>query len=253
MSSATLSQQVAAALTVDIVSGSIRPGTRLDENSIARRFKVSRTPVRDALRWLAASGLVQFAPRRGCAVMPVERAKVQDAYEAFGEIEALCARLCALRAGLTERERLSTIHDEGQLAATRGDIERYNDINERFHAVIYAGTRNETLEKIAVDLRRQVAQFWSRAFYRKKNSQSLKSSQSEHKALLDAILSRDATAANAAMARHTSRVALSVLDEMDKATGRSRNDEANGPIKSRGGSADRGKSARRTAVRDLVE
>ena len=104
-----MSQQVAAALTVDIVSGSIRPGTRLDENSIAKRFKVSRTPVRDALRWLAASGLVEFAPRRGCSVMPVERAKVQDAYEAFGEIEALCARLCALRAGLTEREVLIEI------------------------------------------------------------------------------------------------------------------------------------------------
>lgn len=252
MSSATLSQQVAAALTVDIVSGSIRPGTRLDENSIAKRFKVSRTPVRDALRWLAASGLVQFAPRRGCSVMPVERAKVQDAYEAFGEIEALCARLCALRAGLTEREQLSAIHGEGQIAATRGDIERYNDINDRFHAVIYAGTRNKTLEKIAIDLRRQVAQFWSRAFAGRKSSQSLKNSQSEHKALLDAILARDADAANAAMVRHTSRVALSVLNQVDKTAGRSRSDAPNAPIKSRG-VAERGKPYRSTSVRDLVE
>jgi DNA-binding GntR family transcriptional regulator len=108
-----LPQQVAADLTIEIVSGCIRPGTRRDENSVARRFRVSRTPVRDALRWLAASGLVQFAPRRGCSVMPVERAKVQDAHEAFGEIEALCARLCALCAGLTEREQLSIMNQSG--------------------------------------------------------------------------------------------------------------------------------------------
>lgn len=215
MTSATLSQEIAAALTVEIVSGSLGPGMRLDEASIAKRFKVSRTPVRDALRWLAASGLVEFAPRRGCSVMPVDSGKLKDAYEAYSEVESLCARLCALRAGVTEREQLSVLHDQARAAAAQGDFDRYTDINDLFHDAIYVGTQNKTLQKIATDLRRQVSQSWSRVFYEMENSQA------EHQVLLDAILAKDGDAAGAAMMRHTSRVAFFVLSQIAKTAGTS--------------------------------
>lgn len=213
MASVTLSQEIAKALVVEIVSGLARPGARLDESSIAKRFKVSRTPVRDALRHLAASRLVEFAPRRGFSVAPIDRVKLQDAYEAFSEIEALCARLCALRAGMTERARLEVIHEEAKIAADSANSEHYALINDAFHDVIYAGSHNATLEKIALELRQQLSPFRSRVFFEMGNSQA------EHDILLKAILSKDADAAADAMMRHTSRVALHVLSHISGAVG----------------------------------
>ncbi len=208
MSSVTLSQEIAKKLIVDIVSGALGPGTRLDEQSIAKRFKVSRTPVRDALRHLAASRLVEFAPRRGFSVSSIDRGKLQDAYEAFSEIEALCARLCALRAGITERARLEAIHGEATILARKPDYEKYALINDAFHDTIYAGAHNDTLRNIARDLRQQLLPFRSRVFFEIENSQA------EHRALLDAILAKDADGAAAAMLRHTSRAALLVLNHI---------------------------------------
>lgn len=201
---------------------------RLDELSIAKRFKVSRTPVRDALRYLAASRLIEFAPRRGFSVAPIDRVKLQDAYEALSEIESLCARLCALRAGITERASLEAIHAEAKVAADNADSEQYAVINDVFHDTIYAGAHNKTLEKVALDLRQQLSPFRSRVFFEMQNSQA------EHQILLDAILSKDADAAATAMMRHTSRVAVHVLNHISNSERPSRTASDNPVTRSSG-------------------
>src|SRR5690349_11265096 len=103
MAEMTLSESVAQSLVADIIDGKLVAGKRLDEQSIAKRFKVSRSPVRDALRRLVATQLVEHTPRRGFSVTSVDPAKLQDMYDALGEIEAVCASFCALRARSIDR------------------------------------------------------------------------------------------------------------------------------------------------------
>src|SRR3546814_389353 len=117
----TLSQTIADQLAEEIVMRRILPGTRMDEQSIATRFNVSRSPVRDALRQLATTRLVQYLPRRGFSAASVKPSELDGLFEASGEIETLCAKLCALRAGPAERKRIEHVHKLASEAAARGD------------------------------------------------------------------------------------------------------------------------------------
>src|SRR5690625_4642295 len=128
-----LSQTIADQLAEEIVAGQIEPGTRMDEQSIADRFGVSRTPVRDALRLLASTRLVQYFPRRGFSSIKVDATELDALFEAYGELEATCAKLCALRAGLTERKRIEQVHQEAKRMAQADDTKRYAQLNEELH------------------------------------------------------------------------------------------------------------------------
>src|SRR6059058_5461074 len=88
------------------------PAVPLDETDIARRFSVSRTPVREALRQLVASGLVEARAHRGAVVAQPSFERLTGMFEAMAELEALCAGLAAERMSATERHGLETIHEE---------------------------------------------------------------------------------------------------------------------------------------------
>ena len=91
----TISAKVQALIADQIICGHFAPGTRLDERLLAEQFKVSRTPVREALRQLAARGLTQILPMRGVVVMQVGVKELSEILQADCELEALCARLAA--------------------------------------------------------------------------------------------------------------------------------------------------------------
>src|SRR5690606_27964497 len=99
----TLAQSISKTIASEILAGTIPPGTRLDELSLAERFDVSRSPVRDALRHLTSMRLVEHFPRRGFTVCGVDEAGLKDLYEGLTEVEAICAGLCAMRATTLER------------------------------------------------------------------------------------------------------------------------------------------------------
>src|SRR5690606_10749 len=88
---------IRATLQQEIETGILAPGTSLDERALAERFGVSRTPVREALQQLAARDLVRIAPRHGVSVARLSITKVRSMLEFIGELEALCAKLCARR------------------------------------------------------------------------------------------------------------------------------------------------------------
>jgi DNA-binding GntR family transcriptional regulator len=211
MPATTLSQSIAQALATEIVSGHLASGSRLDENTIARRFNVSRSPVRDALRQLAPTRLVESFPRRGFFVAQVDRSKLQGVYEALSEIEALCAGLCALRAEAVERRNIAAIHAKAKVVARADDGEAYAAVNDDLHDAIYASAHNATIRDIATDLRQQLAPFRSNLFFQRER---IEDSLQEHQVLIKAIMNRDAEAAAAAMRRHTARTALNVLSQL---------------------------------------
>lgn len=211
----TLSERVSAQLADEIIRRHLAPGTRLDEQSLADRFGVSRSPIRDALRSLAATRLVNHVPRRGFSVAEVDSVELDALFEAAGEIEALCARLCAHRAGPVERKRIELLFQSMEKAVQGADAKVFASLNEDLHRTIHAGARNRTLEEVAQGLRRRMAPFRSTIFFTADNR--MHTSHEEHGALVRAILARDADAAGRAMHEHAAHSSMNALQRMESA------------------------------------
>jgi DNA-binding GntR family transcriptional regulator len=207
MADITLAETIAQSLAADIINGQLRAGQRLDEQTIAERFEVSRSPVRDALRRLATTHLIEYASRRGFSVTELEPTHLQDMYDALGEIEGVCAKFCALRANTADRLTIEKIH--AAMRAESPSPQIYAALNEDFHNAIYAGAHNHTIATIAVDVRRRLAPFRSKLFFQESR---VVSSIAEHTQILNAILAYDADAAMKAMRNHTASTALNVLE-----------------------------------------
>ncbi len=199
----TLAETLASAIADGILDGSLKPGIRLDEASLAQQHGVSRTPVREALRQLATSGLIDMRPRKGAVVSKATPEQVEKLFVAMAEMEATCARLAAMSMTPIERRRLQARHEAMLALARAGETDAYSDSNVAFHLAIYAGAHNEPIGEFARSLRRRVAPF-RRAQFRVEG-RLLRSNQ-EHDAVVRAILSGDAGGAHAAMLHHVSLV-----------------------------------------------
>src|SRR5258706_6881950 len=195
----TRAEELRLQLADEIVRGALPPGTPLDETDIARRFKVSRTPVREALRQLVASGLVDARAHRGAVVARPSIERLSGMFEAMAELEALCAGLAAERMLPAERHRLEAIHEELRVLSYAGNPDRFHEVNERFHNAIYAGSQNGYIAEITLATRVRVQPF-RRAQFR--NLGRLAKSHAEHDRVLVAIMRGDRTRAAAAMRAH---------------------------------------------------
>jgi DNA-binding GntR family transcriptional regulator len=195
----TRAEELRLQLADDIVRGTLPPGTGLDETDIARRFKVSRTPVREALRQLAASGLVDARAHRSAVVARPTIDRLTGMFEAMAELEALCAGLAAERMPPAERHRLEAIHEELRVLSYAGDPDRFHEINERFHNAIYAGSQNGYIAEMTLATRVRVQPF-RRAQFR--NLGRLAKSHAEHDRVVVAIMRGDRVGAAAAMRAH---------------------------------------------------
>jgi len=199
----TRAEELRLQLADEIVRGALAPGAALDETDIARRFKVSRTPVREALRQLAASGLVDARAHRGAVVARPSIERLSGMFEAMAELEALCAGLAAERMPPLERHRLEAVHEEMRVLSYAGNPDRFHEINERFHNAIYAGSQNTYVAEMTLATRVRVQPF-RRAQFR--NLGRLAKSHAEHDRVVVAIMRGDRVGAAAAMRAHIDRV-----------------------------------------------
>ncbi|SEA43580.1 GntR family transcriptional regulator [Rubrimonas cliftonensis] len=190
-------------LSAQIVEGALAPGVRLDEQSLAEAFGVSRTPVREALAQLAAMGLVERRPHRGVVVAGLSLERLLHLFELMTELEGVCARLAALRMTNAERARLLAGHEAARRLAEAEDVEGYADANRLFHLAIYDGAHNPALVETTRDVRNRVAPF-RRAQFQVHGRPSL--SWGEHDAVVSAILAQDAETACSAMREHILKV-----------------------------------------------
>ncbi len=195
----TRAEELRLQLADDIVRGVLPPGAALDETEIALRFNVSRTPVREALRQLAASGLVDSRAHRGAVVAQPSLDRLTGMFEAMAELEALCAGLAAERMPAVERHALEAVHEELRVLSYDGNPDRFHEVNERFHNAIYAGSQNDYIAEITLATRVRVQPF-RRAQFR--NLGRLAKSQMEHDRVVVAIMRGDKAGAAAAMRAH---------------------------------------------------
>jgi len=195
----TLAETLRLQLADEIVRGTLTPGMTLDETELARRFGVSRTPVREAIRLLAASGLVETSAHKAAVVARPTTEQLTGMFEVMAELEALCASLAASRMTSTERRELEAAHDQLRALIHSGDPQRYHEINEAFHGVIYAGAHNAHLAELTLATRVRVSPY-RRAQFR--NLGRLAKSHLEHERVVMAILRGDRDGAAAAMGAH---------------------------------------------------
>jgi DNA-binding GntR family transcriptional regulator len=195
----TRAEELRLQLADEIVRGVLAPGAALDETDIARRFSVSRTPVREALRQLATSGLIDARAHRGAVVARPSIERLTGMFEAMAELEAMCAGLAAERMTPAERHRLEAVHEELRVLSHAGNPDRFHEVNERFHNTIYAGSQNAYIAEMTLSTRVRVQPF-RRAQFR--NLGRLAKSHAEHDRVVVAILRGDRIGAAAAMRAH---------------------------------------------------
>ena len=192
-------QKLSGILESDIVEGRLRPGDRLEERVLAERFGVSRTPVREALRRLVASGLVQEQAGSGCFVARTTMSELMSMFEFMNEVEASAARLAAQRIDGTAKGWLIEAVRAGEESAAAGDVLAYSRVNLKFHELIYVASGNPSL----IDAIRRVS---ARAAPFRRQALGLRGwierSAKEHAAIAAAIASHDVARAGDLMTRH---------------------------------------------------
>ena len=179
------------------------PATKLDEMSLAARFEVSRTPIREALGQLGAMGLVDRRPNRGAIVAVVTQEHLSSMFESMAELEGICARFSAERMTPDERRALEREHQASARLVHLGAEEDYEAHNTEFHTRLYGGAHSKHIYELTTLTRSRLAPF-RRAQFRLPGR--LAKSWDEHDAIVTAIMRGDAAAAGAAAKAHVSIV-----------------------------------------------
>jgi DNA-binding GntR family transcriptional regulator len=169
----------------EIVTGYLKPGDRLDEASLAARFHVSRTPIREALQQLAASGLVELRSHRSAVVSAPDPARLVEMFFVMASLEALCGQLAARRLREEDERALKSSLAACRKAVAKGDPDAYYYENERFHRAIYAASGNRFLAEQTLAMHKRLAPF-RRLQLRVRNR--LRASLREHEEIVAAIL-----------------------------------------------------------------
>lgn len=208
---AILSDEVFQALVNDILSGAVKPGTRLDEPSICRKFGISRTPIREALRRLSGTGLVEVTPRKGVTVARIEVEQLNEMFEALAEFEGLCARLSSVRMTALEKKRLELINAGRQKKIADGD-HNFADLNNEFHEFIYLGAHNSSIASVTRSFRQRLAPFRALQFVPGHTEYAFH----EHDGIVQAIVAADADRAYGLMRDHVTGVGLQVIEHFSQ-------------------------------------
>ncbi len=193
------SETVRSKLEWEINAGILRPGDSIDEKSLAERFAISRTPAREAIIQLAASGLIEIQPRHGAVVVALSADEAVAMMETLALLEAEAASLAAQRMTASEIAEMVAIFEESSSLAADLNSDAYIDLNTRFHTAIYAGARNDYLGQMIRKTRQRMAFYHASSLYQKTR---LERSLHEHGKVVAAIRNGDADQARDAMRDH---------------------------------------------------
>lgn len=205
----TASARIVRALEDDILNERLKPGMRLDEQVMARRYKVSRTPVREALRYLASAGLVELRRNHGAVVKALTITELIEMFQVMAELEGLCARLSARRMTKEERAEMRRAHDDCAARCEADDPNGFFEANNVLHEIIYRGSHNRFLESETRNLRNRVNPYRRLITFRPHRMQD---SVTEHQAVVDAIEAGDDEKAHQLMREHVNLLAGSAAD-----------------------------------------
>ena len=206
-----LHQEVATRLRQRIVEGLIAPGSKLNERELAEQLNVSRTPLREAIRALAAEGLVELLPNRGAVATQLSAQDVADTFEVIAGIEGQSGELAAQRITDTELAEIRALHYEMLAAFTRRDLSTYYRLNAQIHTRINAAARNPVLTRTwaTVNARLQALRFRSN-FDEAKWQRAV----DEHERMVALLAARDGDGLRRLLVQHLEHKRDAVLELM---------------------------------------
>lgn len=192
-----LYEEVAEQLRQRIFRRELEPGSWIDELKIAEEFGISRTPLREALKVLAAEGLVTMKVRRGAYVTEMSEKDLRDVYHLLSLLESDAAGVVAEHATDTQLKTLQDLHAE--LEAAVADREKFFAVNERFHMCLLEMADNRWRSQMVADLRKVMKLNRHNSLFKQGR---IEDSLGEHRAILAAMVARDAKGTVKAMQAH---------------------------------------------------
>lgn len=197
--SPSLHDNVAERLRAMVFDRQLAPGELIDEKALAARWQISRTPLREALKVLAAEGLVELVPGKGSRVVSLTDEDAESLFPVMALLEGRCAHEATLRASDEQLAELHQLHERLEMHAAVNDIDGYYRANHAFHSKVQALAANRWLDRVTGDLRRFLRLLRGRQLHLPGR---IEASINEHRVLIDAIGQRDAERAGRAMHDH---------------------------------------------------
>jgi DNA-binding GntR family transcriptional regulator len=211
-----LHAQVTQRLRQMLVEGRIAPGAKLNERELAEVLRVSRTPLREAIKMLAAEGLVELVPNRGAIAVSLNENDVRNTFEVMAGLEALSGELAAQRITEEELAEIRAMQFEMMAAYTRRDLSNYYRINALIHKAINAAAKNPVLTATynQVNARLQAVRFRSN-----QNGDKWERAAKEHEQMVDALAAHDSGAMREVLLSHLFRKRDVVLEQLRRDAG----------------------------------
>jgi DNA-binding GntR family transcriptional regulator len=203
-----------AVLREAIVTNTLKPGTRLRADDLAKKLGVSKTPVREALRKLQAEDLITVSVGNALTVKSISEEQLFEIYYTREALEGMAARLAAGNAGPIEFAKLCAIHAE--MKSLSGNLRQFRQLSGEFQLAIFRAARNETLYRLLKHLQEQIRQFGGTTLTQRGRAREV---VAYAKALVAAIEKRDGDAAEK-IARENRRRTLELRIKMLRASAR---------------------------------
>ena len=209
-----LHEQVAQRLRQMLVEGVIPPGGKLNERTLCEELSISRTPLREAIKMLAAEGLVELLPNRGSVAVQLSEADVHHTFEVMAGLESLSGELAAERVTDAELSEIQALHYDMMAAYTRRDLSAYYQINAAIHRSLNAAAKNPVLTATynQVNARLQALRFRSN-----QDGDKWQRAVDEHMAMVQALQARDGTRLRQVLMQHLDNKRHIVIEQMRSA------------------------------------
>ena len=204
-----LHDQVAARLRTMLVEGHIAPGAKLNERELCLQLRVSRTPLREAIKLLAAEGLVDLLPNRGAVAVKLTEADVLDTFEVLSMLEGMSGELAARRITDEELSEVRALHYEMLACFARRDLSGYYRLNARIHTAINEAAANPVLSNTYRSINARVQ---SLRFRTNQNEAKWAGAVAEHERMIEALSERDPVAMRQVLIEHLNRKRDTVLE-----------------------------------------
>ena len=211
-----LAEEVVERLRDLIIQGELAPGVKLNERVLCERLRTSRTPVREAIKYLASEGLVELLPNRGAIVTPITATTVREMFVLLGALEALAGELACANASDADITEIRALHYQMLAHHARGELAPYFRCNQQIHLRLVESTGNATLANTYRALNGHVRRA---RFMANLSRERWDHAVEEHQKILDALTRRDGVLLPALLRGHLGNKMLVVLEALGQQAG----------------------------------
>jgi DNA-binding GntR family transcriptional regulator len=206
---AGLHEEAATRLRTLIIRGELRPGEQLTEAGLSEALGISRTPLREALKLLAAEGLVELRLNRSAVVAPLRPSELDDLFETVAGIERIAAELAAARMNQKDVQKLKVLQERMERYHAADELRDYFECNQQIHRFIVSCAKNTALQSTHDAL---LARVERARFLALSSHQRWVESVEEHRRILHALETRDSPGAGQLLAQHVLRTGQAVSE-----------------------------------------